>query len=461
MVDRSELLHLDVAQPENVHIKCHTFQAADIQIISAMTADPTVQVLRTAEQATEQQDEEEEQTNAMARFLEQLPGHETKEMSPETHIQLSGNGKKVLRICYKDDQYNFVDIDDPLVTAYKRKYDDSDQVDGCIFMECATSECGYLRVCVPHLGMGIAEFGETFRNLNATESNKRLGCNSVLDAVENVGKMSKKEIIEKIKELKLTDPDDKSFDSTIQKETKGSLLRKYLMNPSRTNGGYFRIDVRDADSTTEITYVPTMEPMNQPVNDRGCIPYRTGAVLASLPVDGRNCFQQALVAATGDVNAFVDFKSELQKHAGWVPECGDPTMKQVMKAVNLSKNPYELRVPADIKQSAGDRKQYRFAQQQTLVKSQGVFVFNVQMTGTGNGHYGAVNGERSYVNMGAVYDDDLTSGEPALFIITEEDRSRPANCKRRFESEFGSDLEFTGVAQLFVRRTRAKTTPYN
>ena len=38
------LSHLPyVAQPENVHIKCHTFQDADIQIISAMTADPTVQ----------------------------------------------------------------------------------------------------------------------------------------------------------------------------------------------------------------------------------------------------------------------------------------------------------------------------------------------------------------------------------------------------------------------------------
>eukprot|EP01048_Picozoa_sp_COSAG05_P003814 COSAG05_NODE_186_length_14726_cov_28.333630_2_plen_206_part_00 len=205
--------------------------------------------------------------------------------------------------------------------------------------------------------------------------------------------------------------------------------------------------------------------MNQRVDDNGCIPYRSGAVLPSLPVDGsngRNCFQQALVAATGDVNAFVDFKSELQKHAGWAPTCGDPTMQQVMTAVNNnSENPYELRVPAAIKRSGGYGDQYQFAQQQTLIKRQGVFVFNVQMTETGNGHYGVVNAERSYVNMGAVYDADLTSGEPAMFIITEDDRSRPANCKRRFESEFKSKLEFTGVAQLFVRRKRAKFTPYN
>ena len=84
--------------------------------------------------------------------------------------------------------------------SHKRKYDDSDQADGYIFMECPTSECGYRRVCVPHLGMGFTEFDEQFRKLNATKSDTRLGCNSAFDAAKTVGKMSKKEIIEKITE---------------------------------------------------------------------------------------------------------------------------------------------------------------------------------------------------------------------------------------------------------------------
>ena len=47
----------------------------------------------------------------------------------------------------------------------------------------------------------------------------------------------------------------------------------------------------------------------------------------------------------------------------------DPqTAKQVINDVNNnSKNPYELRVPAAIKRCAGDRDQYQFTQQQTLI----------------------------------------------------------------------------------------------
>eukprot|EP01043_Picozoa_sp_COSAG02_P054141 COSAG02_NODE_6083_length_3814_cov_6.730283_1_plen_757_part_00 len=39
VIDRSKLLNLDVARPENMHIKCHTFQDADIQSLSVHAED--------------------------------------------------------------------------------------------------------------------------------------------------------------------------------------------------------------------------------------------------------------------------------------------------------------------------------------------------------------------------------------------------------------------------------------